>query len=366
MVQGHSKLINQAQLSMQCAHDPTSWILALSCRGIPPKQMKDFYLRDSSEEGRTAETPARRRKMRRGRRGISVLPLVRFLVTISLWGWSSRKSEGIGNHRLEAIDAFVIVSPVRKGGRIVSSAPLLLREDLDNRSNRCRATDAFTTKQLRRMGQSLVIQMASRSGRSFEQNDDEGDSDDDDDDDDELIDVDSLGDWRTFRRNLSQGAFSTLAASNSSFDGGDGSNSLSSSIIETAGGINTNQTQHSQIQVPSASSVNRKNNKTNISVSPENQEVLETQSKELADEYRRGVWAHETSVVRNSSRNEKCWHFSHRLRRIKFSQTIKILTRLNSDLIAKLLVFDVLVSYDKPARGGWVDGSNALGGGIIS
>ena len=72
--------------------------------------------------------------------------------------------------------------------------------------------------------------------------------DDDDDDDDDEIDVDSLGDWRDFRRSL---ATTTVV-----------------------------------------SQPERK------SVSPENAEVLETQSQELAAEYKSDVWAHQISVVR--------------------------------------------------------------------
>ena len=86
----------------------------------------------------------------------------------------------------------------------------------------------------------------------------------DDDDDDDMIDVDSLGDWRAFRRSL---------AANSS--------SSSSSEQERL-------TVPSQVAAPSRSKT----------VSRENEELLETQSRELADEYRKGVWAHETSVVR--------------------------------------------------------------------
>ncbi len=76
---------------------------------------------------------------------------------------------------------------------------------------------------------------------------------DDEDDEDDMIDVESLGNWRDFRRSLGQ------------------SFSSSSSVSE---------------KLPS------------LSVSTENEALLATQNEELALEYRSGVWAHETSVVR--------------------------------------------------------------------
>lgn len=66
---------------------------------------------------------------------------------------------------------------------------------------------------------------------------------DDDEDDDDYIDTEALGDWRDFRRTL----------------------------------------------VPSGSSVK---------ICEENEQVLASQSPELAAEYRTGVWAHETPTVR--------------------------------------------------------------------
>ncbi len=77
--------------------------------------------------------------------------------------------------------------------------------------------------------------------------------DDDEDNEDDMIDVDSLGNWRDFRRSLGQ------------------SFSSSSSVPEI---------------------------RPATSVSTENEAVLATQNEELALEYRNGVWAHETSVVR--------------------------------------------------------------------
>jgi hypothetical protein len=73
----------------------------------------------------------------------------------------------------------------------------------------------------------------------YEENTDESDEDD------EYIDSDSLGDWKAFRRNLA---------------------------------------------TPPAEEVK--------SVSKENEELLKTQSQDLAQEYVSGVWAHTTSTVR--------------------------------------------------------------------
>ena len=84
---------------------------------------------------------------------------------------------------------------------------------------------------------------------------DEDDEDDDDEDDDDFIDTDSLGDWRTFRRNLA----------------------LDSSLEST------------ETSKPEATKTK--------SVSKENEELLKSQNKKLAEEYLTGVWAHETSTV---------------------------------------------------------------------
>ena len=102
-------------------------------------------------------------------------------------------------------------------------------------------------------GKSLALGVGTVSSRptrlcysAFSNNDD-----DEEDDDDDAIDVDSLGDWRDFRRNLA------------------GMTSESSA----------------------ASTNNRKG-------CAENEQVLRTQNEVLANEYKTGVWAHETSTVR--------------------------------------------------------------------
>jgi hypothetical protein len=82
---------------------------------------------------------------------------------------------------------------------------------------------------------------------------DAGNDDDDEEDDDDFIDTDQLGDWRTFRMNLA----------------------------ETG-----SPTDKKPKDAP------RK------SVSRENEEVLRSQSKFLADEYEKGMWAHDTATVR--------------------------------------------------------------------
>ena len=77
----------------------------------------------------------------------------------------------------------------------------------------------------------------------------------DDDDDDEMIDPDSLGDWRAFRRNLA---------------------------------------------VSSTDPEKTKKTPSKQSVSRQNEELLKSQNEELAKEYTTGVWAHEVSTVRFS------------------------------------------------------------------
>ena len=97
---------------------------------------------------------------------------------------------------------------------------------------------------------------------------DEDEEDEDDDDDDEIIDADSLGDWRTFRRNLASAPTEGAA-----------------SQLEEFGA-----------SVPKTKSVSKANEK-----------LLRSQNEKLAEEYISGVWAHETSTVRTcSSRNAVC------------------------------------------------------------
>jgi hypothetical protein len=91
---------------------------------------------------------------------------------------------------------------------------------------------------------------------SYDDEEDEDEDEDDDDEDDELhIDPDSLGDWRTFRRNLA-------------------ANPETAQDKETA----TEETTVTRQEQP-------------------NEKVLKSQNEELALEYSAGVWAHETSTV---------------------------------------------------------------------
>lgn len=83
------------------------------------------------------------------------------------------------------------------------------------------------------------------------------DADDDEDDDGDFIDTDALGDWRTFRKNLALDSDKDSSAESSS---------------------------SSKTPAPK-------------SVSKENEELLKSQNKDLAQEYMTGVWAHETSTV---------------------------------------------------------------------
>ena len=92
--------------------------------------------------------------------------------------------------------------------------------------------------------------------------------DDDDEDDDEYIDTDSLGDWRNFRRTLS-------IVTDEDTQQDETSSTRKKSTVKEAS---------------SSSSVTNKNKN-------ENEELLKSQNKELHQEYKTGVWAHETSTV---------------------------------------------------------------------
>jgi hypothetical protein len=95
------------------------------------------------------------------------------------------------------------------------------------------------------------------------------DSDDDDEIDDAVIDVDALGDWRTFRRNLVAASASTTAA--------------------------TTATTFSQLEEFQEEQVSPTFVPT--SVSKDNEDLLWSQSEDLAREYTTGVWAHTTATV---------------------------------------------------------------------
>jgi hypothetical protein len=90
---------------------------------------------------------------------------------------------------------------------------------------------------------------------------DNDDDDDDEEDDDDYIDTDSLGDWRNFRRSLAMLKDTTTA------------------------------------EVSSAESTKRSVKASTKLVSKENQELLKSQNEELHQEFKTGVWAHETSTV---------------------------------------------------------------------
>lgn len=119
----------------------------------------------------------------------------------------------------------------------------------------------------------------SSSFPSFGFDSNEGENDDDDDDDDDYIDTESLGDWRTFRRSLAM----------------DGTTSLSSDSGGDIGGMGNTKTTTTKKQQQQQQT--RKGG-TIRSVSKDNEEVLFSQNKQLAEEYMNGVWAHETSTVR--------------------------------------------------------------------
>jgi len=108
-------------------------------------------------------------------------------------------------------------------------------------------------------------------------NDDNDVDDDDDEDDDDYIDTDSLGDWRNFRRSLFM---------------------VQEEGTMAAEGSMTDSTTKQQTAAATASSSSKKKK---VNVSNENEELLKSQNAELHQEYKSGVWAHETSTVRGDS-----------------------------------------------------------------
>jgi len=99
---------------------------------------------------------------------------------------------------------------------------------------------------------------------------------DDDNGDDDSIDPNSLGDWRTFRMNLANSGLSST--STSSVDGIDLEESEeSSAVVSTAAEAKPSSTRPK-------------------SVSKKNEQLLSTQNSALAEEYRNGVWAHESAI----------------------------------------------------------------------
>lgn len=119
----------------------------------------------------------------------------------------------------------------------------------------------------------------------------------DDDEDDSVIDPDSLGDWRTFRRNL---------ASESTND-------------------SNNKERTIQTKRP-------------VSVSRGNEEVLKSQSKTLAAEYMNDLWAHEVAttevgglMVRMPLEVEIHRSFKHTMAGSRFRKLLKKKTGGNDD-----------------------------------
>lgn len=108
---------------------------------------------------------------------------------------------------------------------------------------------------------------------------------DDDDDDTDYIDTDSLGDWRNFRRSLTLG----MEVEENQDDGNNTKNSVSSTKVSVKDDDDVDALPSKRPPTKSGLSVK--------SVSKDNEEVLKSQNKDLAEEYLNGVWAHETSTV---------------------------------------------------------------------
>ncbi|KAL3940110.1 MAG: hypothetical protein SGARI_001121, partial [Bacillariaceae sp.] len=103
----------------------------------------------------------------------------------------------------------------------------------------------------------------------------EGD-DDEDDDDDEYIEIDSLGDWRNFRRSLTLGVAEDEQETSSSSDGSVTRVSLKDN------GDDSNSNKNSNASKPKTKTAKIK------SVSKDNEEVLLSQNENLAEEYMTG------------------------------------------------------------------------------
>jgi hypothetical protein len=108
--------------------------------------------------------------------------------------------------------------------------------------------------------------------------------DNEEDDDDEYIEIDSLGDWRNFRRSLTLGA-----------------EDEEDSIDDSSTRVSLKDSNDGSVGKTSSQSKTRKK-ATIKSVSEDNEEVLRSQNEELAKEYMTGVWAHETSTVSITNR----------------------------------------------------------------
>eukprot|EP00529_Nitzschia_sp_RCC80_P013667 CAMPEP_0113491824 /NCGR_PEP_ID=MMETSP0014_2-20120614/27755_1 /TAXON_ID=2857 /ORGANISM="Nitzschia sp." /LENGTH=594 /DNA_ID=CAMNT_0000385627 /DNA_START=203 /DNA_END=1987 /DNA_ORIENTATION=+ /assembly_acc=CAM_ASM_000159 len=151
---------------------------------------------------------------------------------------------------------------------------------------------------------------------------------DEDEDDDDYIDMESLGDWRTFRLALAENSDNisnvddNSSSSSSVFieeggvgggDGDDSSSTPTTSSRTTAATSTTssasNKKKNNKKNTPSSSSTTtssesssssssttNKRRRRPTSVSKDNEEVLFSQNEDLAEEYTTGVWAHETST----------------------------------------------------------------------
>lgn len=110
----------------------------------------------------------------------------------------------------------------------------------------------------------LAVKAAQRSRRIRSLRYSVDDREDDDEDDDDYIDTESLGDWRNFRRSLTQ--------------------------------LSTDQEEATEGE----SEGPRTKRSTTVSVSKENEDLLLSQNEELHKEYKTGVWAHQVATVRRA------------------------------------------------------------------
>jgi hypothetical protein len=73
---------------------------------------------------------------------------------------------------------------------------------------------------------------------------------------------------------------------------------FTSSSTETSSGADESGGSYNTKTTSSSSKKQARNAAVVRSVSKDNEEVLLSQNRQLAEEYRKGVWAHETSTVR--------------------------------------------------------------------
>jgi hypothetical protein len=126
------------------------------------------------------------------------------------------------------------------------------------------------------------------------------DSNDEEEECDEYIDTDSLGDWRNFRRSLSLQLEDHDDDDDDPIHIDDDNNFTNSTTTPMS--KEDIDFDHSNGELRSSTTRQYNSRRKNLSVksvSKDNEEILRSQNKDLAEEYLTGVWAHETAMVRD-------------------------------------------------------------------